>query len=85
MISKSNVKTNSIRIESINTSLESIKEEYNLGTKTITELIEAETQLLEANVNYFSSTKDFILNYFNLIALQGSILDNFANYLPDYN
>ncbi len=85
LISKSNVKTNSIRIESINTSLESIKEEYNLGTKTITELIEAETQLLEANVNYFSSTKDFILNYFNLIALQGSILDNFANYLPDYN
>jgi len=26
-----------------------------------------------------------ILNYFNILALEGSLLENFENYLPDYN
>ena len=63
----------------------SIKEEYKIGTKTITDLIEAESALLDVNVNYHSSRKDMILNYFNILALEGSLLANFENYLPDYN
>ena len=85
LISKSNISSNNKQLKSIQTSLDSIKEEYKIGTKTITDLIEAESALLDVNVNYHSSRKDMILNYFNILALEGSLLANFENYLPDYN
>ena len=85
LISKSNISTSLKRIESIQTSLNSIIEEYNIGTKTINELIEAESELLSVNVNYYSARKDYILNYFNIKALEGSILDLFEEYLPNFN
>ena len=40
LISKSNIASNNKQLMSIQTSLESIKEEYNIGTKTITDLID---------------------------------------------
>ena len=70
---------------SIQTSLESIKEEYNIENKTITDLIDAESQLLNVKVNYNSLKKDMILNYFNIMALEGSLISNFEKYLPNYN
>ena len=85
LISKSNISSNNKQLKSIQTSLDSIKEEYKIGTKTITDLINAESELLDVNVNYHSSRKDMILNYFNILALEGSLLENFENYLPDYN
>ncbi len=85
LISKSNMSSNNKQLKSIQTSLDSIKEEYKIGTKTITDLIDAESELLDVNVNYHSSRKDMILNYFNILALEGSLLENFENYLPDYN
>ena len=74
-----------IRIQSIETSLEAIREEYMIGTKTSTDLIETESELLSVNVNYFDARKDFILNYFQIKALEGSLIDLFENYLPDSN
>ena len=59
---KSNISSNNKQLKSIQTSLASIKEEYKIGTKTITELIEAESELLNVNVNYYTSKKDMILN-----------------------
>ena len=85
LISKSNIASNNKQLKSIQTSLDSIKEEYNIGTKTITDLIDAESELLNVNVNYYSSRKDMILNYFNIMALEGSLITSFENYLPDYN
>ena len=85
LISKSNISSNSKQLKSIQTSLESIKEEYNIGTKTITDLIEAESELLNINVNYHASKKDMILNYFNIMALEGSLIAAFENFLPSYN
>ena len=85
LISKSNIASNNKQLKSIQTSLDSIKEEYNIGTKTITDLIDAESELLNVNVNYYSSRKDMILNYFNIMALEGSLIATFENYLPDYN
>ena len=46
LVSKSNLNTSLLTIEYANTLLESTQEEYNLGTKSITDLIEAETCLL---------------------------------------
>ena len=54
-------------------------------TKTITDLIDAESELLTVNVNYHSSKKDMILNYFNIMALEGSLISAFENFLPSYN
>ena len=85
LISKANIKSNLIRIQSIETSLEAIREEYMIGTKTSTDLIETESELLSVNVNYFDARKDFILNYFQIKALEGSLIDLFENYLPDSN
>ena len=85
LISKSNISSNNKQLKSIQTSLESIIEEYNIGTKTITDLIEAESELLNVNVNYHASKKDMILNYFNIMALEGSLIAAFENFLPSYN
>ena len=85
LISKSNITSNIKQIESIQTSLESIQEEYNIGTKTINELIDAESELLNVKVNLNTSKKDMILNYFNIIALEGSLISSFEKYLPEYN
>ena len=85
LISKLNIKTNLIRIKSIETSLESIMEEYMIGTKTLTDLIDTESELLSVNVNYFNARKDLILNYFKIKAIQGSLIDLFEKYLPDSN
>jgi len=85
LISKSNMSSNLIVIKSIETSLQSISEEFKLGTKSITDLIDAETDLLDSNVKYFASRKEYILNYFNILSLQGSIIEIFEDYLPKFN
>ena len=76
---------NNKQLKSIQTSLESIKEEYKIGTKTITDLIEVESELLNINVNYHTAKKDMILNYFNIMALEGSLISTFEKFLPNYN
>jgi len=85
MVSKSSLNTFLITIEYANTLLESTQEEYNLGTKSITELIDAETNLLNAKVDYFNANKNYLINYFNLLALDGSLIKLFEEYLPSYN
>ena len=83
-ISKSEIDTNLKRIKSKETSLESIMEEYKIGTKTITELIDTESDLLSIYVNYFDSKKDYIQNYFKIKALEGNLVSTFQNYLPAF-
>ena len=85
LVSKSNLNTSLLTIEYANTLLQSTQEEYNLGTKSITDLIEAETNLLNVNVEYFNANKNYLLNYFNLLALDGSLIKLFEEYLPSYN
>ena len=84
-ISKSKIDSNSTRIKSVKTSLTSIKEEYNIGTKSITDIIDAESELLSINVNYFDARKDYILNYFQIKALEGDLITLFEDYLPEIN
>ena len=55
------------------------------STYDIPELEKSEFELLSVNVNYFDARKDFILNYFQIKALEGSLIDLFENYLPDSN
>ena len=81
-INESQMKANLSIIESIETSLTSLKEEYTIGTKSITDLVEEEEKLLNANVNYLNSKKEYLLNYFNLKSLEGSLVNIFEEYLP---
>ena len=83
-ISKSEIDTNLKRIKSKETSLESIMEEYKIGTKTITELIDTESDLLSIYVSYFDSKKNYIQNYFKIKALEPNLLSTFQNYLPAF-
>ena len=85
IISESNMSTNQIVIQSIETSLNSLNEEYNIGTKTITDLVNEEEKLLNANVNYLNSKKNFITNYFKLKSLDGSLIKLFEHYIPATN
>ncbi len=82
VIGISNLKTLKIKIKYSNILLETTREEYKLGTKSITDLINAESQLLDSNVEYFNANKNYLLNYFNLLALDGSLLKLFEEYLP---
>ena len=83
-ISKSEIDSNLKRIKSKETSLESIIEEYNIGTKTITELIDTESELLLIYVSYFDSKKNFIQNYFKIKALEGTLVNLFQDFLPQF-
>ena len=85
LISISNLKTSKINIKYANILLETTNEEYNLGTKSITDLIDAESRLLDTNVEYFNANKNYLLNYFNLLALDGSLIKLFKEYLPKLN
>ena len=80
-ISESKMKSNLIIIKSIQTALISLNEEYQIGTKTITELTDEEEKLLKSNVNYLDSKKDYLLNYFKIKSLDGSLIKIFDKYL----
>ena len=84
-INQSQMNSNIIIIKSIETSLNSLKEEYNLGTKTISDLVEEEEKLLNANVNLLNSKKNYLNNYFKLKSLDGSLIYLFEEYLPSIN
>ena len=84
-ISESNMSSNQIVIQSIETSLKSLNEEYNIGTKTITDLVNEEEKLLNANVNYLNSKKNYLTNYFKLKSLDGSLIKMFEHYIPVTN
>ena len=84
-ISKSKMTSNLIIIKSIQTALDSLLAEYNIGTKTISDLIEQEEKLLNANVNFLDSKKDYLVNYFILKSLDGSLINLFEEYLPSIN
>ena len=79
------MKANEANIQASDTSLLSLKQEYNIGTKSITDLVNEEEKLLNANVNYLNSKKDFLLNYFKLKSLDGSLIQLFEKYLPEIN
>ena len=84
-ISEAKMSSNLIIIQSIKTALNSMREEYNIGTKSITDLVNEEEKLLNANVNYLNSKKDFLLNYFKLKSFDGSLIKLFEKYLPKIN
>ena len=84
-ISESKMQSNLTIIKSIETSLKSLNEEYEIGTKSITDIVDEEEKLLKANVDYLDSKRDFLLNYFKIKSLDGSLIKLFDKYLSPIN
>lgn len=84
-INESLMKTNQISIKASETALLSLNEEYLMGTKTISDLLEEEEKLLNLKVNYFNAKKEYLLSYFKIKSLEGSLVENFKEFLPKLN
>ena len=84
-VSEAKMKSNLAVIKASQTALESLNQEYDFGTKTITDLIEEEGNLLSNTVDYLDSKKDYLINYFKIKSLEGTLLNTFENYLPAIN
>ena len=84
-ISKSEMISNLAIIKASETLIKILTEEYNIGTKTIKDLIDEESKLLTAKVNYLNSQKDYFVNYFKIKSLEGTLLNDFEKYLPKIN
>ena len=65
--------------------LQSLKEEYLIGTKTISDFLEEEEKFLTLKVNYFNAKKDYLISYFKIKSLEGTLLENFKEFLPKLN
>ena len=84
-VNESKMKANLISIQASETALISLKNEYDIGTKTISDIINEEEKLLKAKVNFFNSKQQFINSYFKIKALEGTLLETFEKYLPNLN
>ena len=84
-ISESRMKANETSIKASKTALLSLKQEFSIGTKTISDLVAEEEKLLAAKVYYFNTKKDFLISYYQIKSLEGSLLENFKEYMPNLN
>ena len=84
-INESNMKAILVSIEANKTALESIQQEYLIGTKTISDFLEEEQKLLSLKVNYLNTKNNYLVSYFKIKSLEGSLLDVFEEFLPNLN
>ena len=84
-IYNSQLKSNLIQIKAHESSLELIKNEYELGIATFTNLIDQEEKLLNSRLAYIEKNKDLIMTYFRILSLEGELLNTFKDYLPNIN
>ena len=84
-VSEAKMKSNLTVIKASQTALKSLNQEYDFGTKTITDLIEEESNLLSTTVDYLDSKKNYLINYFKLKSLEGTLLNTIEKYLPNIN
>ena len=71
-----------VQIEANEISLNIIKKEYEAGIRTFTDLIDQEEKLLDAYLYSLNKNKDYLINYFQIFALQGKLIEIFNDYLP---
>lgn len=84
-INESKIKANKASIVANETALQSLKQEYLLGTKTISDYLEKEENLSTSKVEYSNVKKDYFLSYFKIKSLEGALLENFKDFLPKLN
>ena len=81
-INKSLLESSSSLIDANQTSLELVKIEYKNGIRKFNDVIEQEENLLDAQLDQFNYNKELLLAYFNILLLQGLLIEEFNEYLP---
>ena len=80
---KSKYKFASTQIEADSISLSIIQKEYESGIKTFTDLIDQEEKLLNSYLYSFNQNNDLLVVYFEILAIQGKLINLFKDYLPE--
>ena len=81
-INKSLLESSSSLIDANQTSLELVKIEYKNGIRKFNDVIEQEENHLDAQLDQFNYNKELLLAYFNILLLQGLLIEEFNEYLP---
>ena len=84
-ISESKMNANKFSIEASEIALKSLKQEYLIGTKTISDYLIEEERFLNLKVDYSNAKKEFFVSYFKIKSLEGNLLSDFETYLPKIN
>ena len=84
-ISESKMNANKFSIEASEIALKSLKQEYLIGTKTISDYLIEEERFLNLKVDYSNAKKDFFVSYFKIKSLEGNLLKVFDEFLPELN
>ena len=69
-------------IEAVRISLDVVEKEFEIGTQTFTDLINQEQKLLDSKLDHFNKNKDFLITYFQILSLEGKLIEKFEEYLP---
>ena len=84
-ISESKMNANKFSIEASEIALKSLKQEYLIGTKTISDYLIEEERFLNLKVDYSNEKKEFFDSYFKIKSLEGNLLKVFDEFLPELN
>ena len=84
-ISESKMNANKFSIEASEIALQSLKQEYLIGTKTISDYLIEEERFLNLKVDYSNTKKEFFDSYFKIKSLEGNLLKVFDEFLPKLN
>ena len=84
-ISESKMNANKFSIEASEIALKSLKQEYLIGTKSISDYLIEEERFLNLKVDYSNAKKEFFDSYFKIKSLEGNLLKVFDEFLPELN
>ena len=79
---KSQIESSLFLIDANEITLDLIEKEYELGIRIFTDVLDQEQKLLDANLENFNRNKDFLITYFEILSLEGKLIDEFKEYLP---
>ena len=71
------------KIESNSITLNVVKQEYESGIKTFTDLINQEELLLQSYLSSFDINNNLLITYFEILALEGQLINEFSEFLPN--
>ena len=82
---KSQIESTLSSIEANEVTLDLIEKEYELGLRVFSDVLDQEQKLLDASLENFNRNKDFLITYFEILSLEGKLIDEFKEYLPQIN
>lgn len=76
---KESVKQYEVQVKAAQLTLEGRRQEYQVGERTLTDTLDAEQALVNAQVQLVQSRRDYILSQYRMVSLMGRLLPEFLN------